>query len=61
MLQDLPENEEVEQEAIMIKPYDGIQYDKSSPVIRPPGKPTVTMMPLDLKANDYMKFRLRGA
>lgn len=38
-----------------IRPHEGVASNKVSPVIRPPGKPTVLMMPLDLAANDYLK------
>lgn len=39
----------------MIRPYAGIYHQKVNPVIRTLSKPTVTMMPLDLAANDYLK------
>lgn len=56
--QAIPEDAEVVEDVIAIKPYNGVQYSKSSPVIRPPGKPTVTMMPLDLPANQYNTSKL---
>lgn len=40
-----------------MKPNEGIYYNKNQPAIRPLGKPTVTMMPLDLAANDYLKLK----
>ena len=45
----------------VIKPFKGIFYEKSQPLIRPLGKPTVTMMPLDLAANDYLAAKIRLA
>jgi len=53
--QEIPEDGEVHNETMCIRPHEGVASNKVSPVIRPPGKPTVLMMPLDLAANDYLK------
>ena len=35
----------------------GLVFQKNQPIIRKLGKPTVTMMPLDLAANKYFKWK----
>ena len=53
--ENIPEDQEIDQDVMMVFPQKGIMFNKSTPVIRKLGKPTVTMMPLDLAPNQYFK------
>ena len=49
----IPEDEEVNSKVRIIRPNDGIVYNKISPVIRDIPKPSVKLAPLDLPPNLY--------
>ena len=49
----IPEDEEVQSEVKVIRPNEGITYNKISPVIRDIPKPSVKLAPLDLPLNNY--------
>jgi len=38
----------------VVKPYEGIVYNKVSPIIRDISKPSCWLSPLDLAPNDYV-------
>lgn len=50
----IPESEEVTSRVRVIKPLEGIVYNKVSPVIKEILKPSVKLSPLDLQPNDYV-------
>jgi len=50
----IPESEEVTSKVKVVKPFDGIVYNKVCPVIKDILKPTVKLSPLDLAPNDYV-------
>lgn len=49
----IPEDEEVQSEVKIIRPNEGITYNKVSPCIRDIPKPSVKLAPLDLPLNCY--------
>lgn len=51
----IPEDEEVDSNVRVIRPSEGITYNKIAPVIRDIPKPSVKLAPLDLPLNDYME------
>jgi hypothetical protein len=53
----IPEDEEVSSNVRIIRPYDGIFYNKIAPVVRDIPKPSVKLAPLDLPLNDYSDKR----
>jgi len=50
----IPESEEVSSHIKMVKPFEGILYNKVCPVIKDIPKPSVKLTPLDLQPNDYV-------
>lgn len=49
----IPEDEEINSKVRVIRPNDGIVYNKIAPVIRDIPKPSVKLAPLDLPQNMY--------
>ena len=52
--EEIPEESEVSQAVVMIKPLEGITMDQMTPVIRHIEKPSVKLQSLDLAPNDYV-------
>jgi hypothetical protein len=50
----IPEDEEVSSDLRVIKPFNGLDSNKLSPIIKRIDSPSVKLSPLDLSANDYI-------
>ena len=50
----IPEDNEVVSDVLMIKPMNGVEIQKVTPIIKKTNNPTVRLSPLDLEPNDYL-------
>ena len=52
----IPEENEVSSDVNIIKPLNGIDVKKVTPIIKKIENPSVKLSPLDLAPNDYLKM-----
>lgn len=57
----IPEDQEIESDLRVIKPFKGLESDKQCPLIKDIGAPSVKLSPLDLAPNDYITVLLDHA
>lgn len=50
----IPEDTEIASDVIVIKPLNGVEVKKVTPIIKKIDKPSVRLSPLDLAQNDYL-------
>lgn len=57
----IPEESEVSSDIIMIKPLNGVEVQKVTPIIKKTSDPIVKLSPLDLEPNDYLtEFKINS-